>query len=120
MKGFAESLADWATPSPQGRCRRRSTGFPKFVFGWQRAWSIRHNLEGAWYGNDTVWRTCLDLQRLLHYGNADATLAPQRQRNVITITDAIIGGDGEGPLAPAPVRSGFLTGGANTARRWNG
>jgi uncharacterized protein (DUF362 family) len=52
---------------------------------------------------------------LLHYGTADATLAPQRQRNVITITDAIIGGDGEGPLAPAPVRSGFLTGGANTA-----
>jgi hypothetical protein len=74
-----------------------------------------HNLEGAWYGNDTIWRTCLDLQRLLHYGKADATLAPDRQRQVITITDAIIGGDREGPLAPAPVRSGFLTGGANTA-----
>jgi uncharacterized protein (DUF362 family) len=74
-----------------------------------------NDLEGSWYGNDTVWRTCLDLQRILHYGAADATVRDQRQRRIITITDAMIGGEGEGPLANTPVPSGFLSGGTNVA-----
>ena len=71
------------------------------------------NLEGSWYGNDTIWRTCLDLQRILRYGRADGSLAATPQRRVITLTDAIVGGEGEGPLANTPVPSGFLTGGLN-------
>jgi hypothetical protein len=57
----------------------------------------------------------LDLQRVLHYGRADGTLAGQPQRTVVTITDAIIAGQGNGPLAPLPAPLGFLTLGANTA-----
>jgi uncharacterized protein (DUF362 family) len=34
---------------------------------------------------------------------------------VITLTDAIIGGEGEGPLANTPIASGFLTGALNPA-----
>jgi uncharacterized protein (DUF362 family) len=34
---------------------------------------------------------------------------------VVTITDAIIAGEGEGPLAPTPVEAGFLTGASNPA-----
>jgi uncharacterized protein (DUF362 family) len=34
---------------------------------------------------------------------------------VISITDAIIGGEGEGPLANTPVPSGFITGALNPA-----
>jgi uncharacterized protein (DUF362 family) len=116
MKDFAESLADWANTQPTGAVQATLDRLSDIcVRVATRVEHADHNLEGAWYGNDTIWRTCLDLQRLLHYGKADATLAPDRQRQVITITDAIIGGDREGPLAPAPVRSGFLTGGANTA-----
>ncbi len=73
------------------------------------------NLEGAWYGNDTVWRMCLDLQRILHYGNGDGELSDTPRRNVITITDAIVEGDGDGPLAPSPVPLGIMTLGANVA-----
>jgi uncharacterized protein (DUF362 family) len=116
VKGFAESLADWANTRPAGSVQATLDRLSEIcVRVAARVGHVDDNLEGAWHGNDTVWRMCLDLQRLLHYGTAGATLAPQRQRNVITITDAIIGGEGEGPLAPAPVRSGFLTGGANTA-----
>jgi hypothetical protein len=73
------------------------------------------NLEGSWYGNDTIWRTCLDLQRILRYGRLDGTLDSRPQRRVVTITDAIIGGEGEGPLANTPVPSRFLTAGLNAA-----
>jgi hypothetical protein len=73
------------------------------------------NLDGAWYGNDTVWRMCLDLQRILLYGTPSGKMAGTRQRVVVTITDAIVAGEGEGPLAPEPVESGFVTGAVNAA-----
>jgi len=72
-------------------------------------------IEGSWHGNDTVWRTVLDLQRILRYGKVDGTLADEPQRIVVSITDAIIGGEGEGPLSPHPVPSGFVTGAVNPA-----
>jgi uncharacterized protein (DUF362 family) len=73
------------------------------------------NLEGSWYGNDTIWRTCLDLQRILRYGKLDGTFSEVPQRQVISITDAIVAGEGEGPLAPTPVPARFITGAANPA-----
>lgn len=73
------------------------------------------NFEGAWHGNDTIWRTCLDLQRILHYGQVDGSLSAARQRTVLSITDALIAGEGEGPLCPIPVPLGLLTMGLNTA-----
>lgn len=66
-------------------------------------------LEGSWYGNDTIWRTSLDLQRLLRYGRVDGTLADTPARAIVNVTDAIIAGEGEGPLAPTPYPLGLLT-----------
>jgi hypothetical protein len=68
-----------------------------------------HNMEGNWYGNDTVWRTCIDLNRVLVYGRRDGTLADAPQRKVLTLTDAIVCGEGEGPLAPTPYPLCMLT-----------
>jgi hypothetical protein len=77
------------------------------------------NLEGSWYGNDTVWRTCLDLQRILCYATPDGNLVPKPQRRLISITDAIIAGEREGPLAPTPISAGFVTGAMNApAAEW--
>jgi uncharacterized protein (DUF362 family) len=73
------------------------------------------NLEGAWHGNDTVWRMCIDLQRILHFGRLDGHLAATRQRRILTITDAIVAGEGNGPLAPSPVPLGLLTMSESTA-----
>jgi uncharacterized protein (DUF362 family) len=73
------------------------------------------NLEGSWYGNNTVWRMCLDLQRIVRYGQLDGAISAQPQRRVISITDAVIAGEGEGPMAPMPVPTGYLTGAVNPA-----
>jgi uncharacterized protein (DUF362 family) len=73
------------------------------------------NYEGSWRGNDTVWRMTLDLQRILRYGREDGTLADSPRRVVLTVTDAIIGGQGDGPLSPTPIELGMMTLGTNTA-----
>jgi uncharacterized protein (DUF362 family) len=73
------------------------------------------NLEGAWHGNDTLWRTVLDLQTIVHYGDRSGHLAPAPQRRLVHLTDAVVAGQGDGPLAPEPYRAGFLTLAANPA-----
>jgi uncharacterized protein (DUF362 family) len=72
-------------------------------------------IEGSWYGNDTVWRTSLDLQRLLRYGTIDGHLRDEPQRAIVSVTDAIVAGEGEGPLAPIPHPLGVITLAANPA-----
>ena len=72
-----------------------------------------NNLEGSWHGNDTIWRTCLDLNRILLYGRLDGTMADVPQRKVLSITDAIVCGEGEGPLSPTQRSLGMLTLAAN-------
>ena len=66
-------------------------------------------LEGGWHGNDTVWRMVLDLNRLLRYGQSDGALAAVPQRRVFSLTDAIVAGEGEGPLSPSPRVLGAVT-----------
>ena len=66
-------------------------------------------LEGSWHGNDTVWRMSLDLQRLLRYGRSDGRLADAPQRLIVSVTDAVVAGQGEGPLAPSPCPLGLVT-----------
>ena len=114
-KGAAEDLLDAAN--------RRPPGMTQAAIAWTAGAFERiaaklgadENLEGSWYGNDTIWRTCLDLQRIVRYGKLDGTLAIAPQRTTISITDAMIGGEGEGPLANTPVPSGFVTGALNPA-----
>lgn len=59
-------------------------------------------IEGGWYGNDTVWRMVLDLNRIILYGTKDGRLAERPQRTLYSLTDAVVVGEGLGPLAPSP------------------
>lgn len=72
-------------------------------------------IEGSWSGNDTVWRMSLDLNRILIYGRTDGILADVPQRKVIHLSDAIVAGQGNGPLAPEPFELGLLLGANNPA-----
>jgi uncharacterized protein (DUF362 family) len=72
-------------------------------------------VEGSWSGNDTVWRTGLDLNRILLYGRADATMSDTIQRRVLHIVDAVIAGQGDGPLRPDALPLGLIFAGSNAA-----
>ena len=72
--------------------------------------------NGSWFGNDTIWRMILDLNKVLFYANADGTMRPKphvQAKRYIGVVDAILAGDGEGPLSPQPVAMGYLVCGEN-------
>ncbi len=72
--------------------------------------------NGNWEGNDTCWRMALDLNRALLYGNPDGTLREAGERKpYLAIVDGIIGGEGNGPLAPDPVKSNVIIIGTDPA-----
>jgi uncharacterized protein (DUF362 family) len=68
---------------------------------------------GNWYGNDTTWRMVVDLNRILRYSDADGVMQKTAQRRVLSVVDGLVGGEGDGPLAPRPRELGFLVAGFN-------
>jgi uncharacterized protein (DUF362 family) len=73
------------------------------------------SLEGAWSGNDTVWRMTLDLNRILIYGKTDGTMSDVPQRKILHVSDGIIAGQGRGPLSPQPFSLGVISAAENPA-----
>ncbi|MCF8096166.1 MAG: DUF362 domain-containing protein [Desulfobacteraceae bacterium] len=74
--------------------------------------------SGNWWGNDTVWRMCLDLNKIALYGRIDGFLKPPAQehrRRHYALVDGIIAGEGSGPMDPDPVNTGILLFGLNPA-----
>jgi len=68
---------------------------------------------GAWIGNDTVWRTALDLNRALIYASADGTMTDAPQRRQLVLVDGVVGGEGDGPMRPLDRHCGLLVGAAS-------
>lgn len=93
----------------------RQIAWHSLTMGLSRLQRDRLGIEGSWSGNDTIWRTCLDLNRILLYGRADGTVGEQPRRRVVHIVDAVVGGEGNGPLAPEPLPLGLLLAGGNAA-----
>ncbi len=73
-----------------------------------QAWSLDKNKKetnegidfGAWRGNDTIWRTVLDINRAITYADRQGEIMNYPQRKIISIGDMIVCGENEGPLAP--------------------
>jgi uncharacterized protein (DUF362 family) len=72
-------------------------------------------IDGSWEGNRTLWRTILDLNRVLFFADREGKLRDVPQRRYLTIVDGIVGGEGEGPLGATPVPAGLLVGGFDPA-----
>lgn len=51
----------------------------------------------------------MDLNRIILFGKADGTISNQPQRTLYSLCDAVIGGEGEGPLKPEPYPLGFIS-----------
>lgn len=74
----------------------------------------RHRYElggGSWSGNDTAWRMVLDVNRALFYYDARKRAVadePSSHMAYLAIVDALVAGEGAGPLSPRPVAAGLL------------
>jgi len=86
--------------------------FAKWLFG-DNTKTIR---AGAWFGNDTLWRTILDINKLLFYGRGNSTLKSDlfiERKRYITIVDGIWAGQGNGPKAPDKIELNAIISGLN-------
>ena len=77
---------------------------------WRKAHHYNYDSfsEGSWYGNDTIWRTILDLNQILRYVDSEGVLHEKQQRKVFNVADMIISGEAEGPLLPKPKKVGII------------
>jgi uncharacterized protein (DUF362 family) len=66
--------------------------------------------SGNWHGNDTIWRTVVDLNTILQYADGDGNLQPARfaPRRLFHLAEGIVVGGGDGPLNPTDVPAGLL------------
>lgn len=63
---------------------------------------------GNWYGNDSAWRMCVDLIKLIMFADKNGELHKTKQRRLFSVIDGIVGGENKGPLEPDPNHSGVL------------
>lgn len=68
--------------------------------------------SGNWHGNDTCWRMVMDLNKCLFYfdGSGQPRIKPLRY---LAVVDGIVGGEGNGPMAPDPKPCGVIVAGTN-------
>jgi len=91
----------------------------KFIYRFLRRFAFRlwrlsfpskdQNLQASWYGNDTVWRMIMDINLIAEFGCKDGTLSKEPQRILFSLSDGIIGGQGDGPLKPEPLPLGIVS-----------
>ena len=82
---------------------KRVSVFAKICSGLdKRLVSKEKNREGSWYGNDTIWRTIIDINKIIKYADKSGKMQEKPQRKIFSIADMIIIGEKEGPLLPSP------------------
>jgi uncharacterized protein (DUF362 family) len=72
--------------------------------------------SGNWHGNDTTWRMCLDLNKIVLYGRPDGSFREPRlteRKRYLSFVDGIVAGQGNGPIDPDPAPIGALLFGTN-------
>lgn len=70
--------------------------------------------SGNWHGNDTCWRMVLDLNKCLFFFDGAGQRRPKPLR-YLAVVDGIIGGEGNGPMAPDPKPCGVILAGLHPA-----
>ena len=63
---------------------------------------------GSWYGNDTIWRTIVDLNMITKYSDKKGIICNVPQRKIVCIGDMIICGQKNGPVSPVPKPLGMI------------
>lgn len=81
----------------------------KFLLGFTK----ENYYEGSWYGNDTIGKTIVDLNKILFYSDKTGILHSSIQRKYFIVADMIIAGEKEGPIAPTSKELGVIAIGEN-------
>lgn len=84
----------------------------RYIYGilhyWVKIFKKDKYLIGSWYGNDTIWRTVLDLNTILLYADKAGKIRNTTQRKVFNFADMIVSGERNGPVSPSPKKIGII------------
>jgi len=107
IRRFSEYLLDGANKR-QGKAEYWVWRYSSKIL-WRFSFPTKtHQLSAGWYGNDTCWRMVIDINQIAIYGNKDGTMSKTPQREVYSLCDGIIAGQGNGPLNPQPLPLGVI------------
>jgi uncharacterized protein (DUF362 family) len=88
--------------------------YRKFIRPFRRVSAETRILDaGNWSGNDSAWRMTVDLAKLFFFSDKEGNIRPEPARRFFSVVDGLVGGEGEGPLAPTPIRAGCIVAGEN-------
>lgn len=91
---------------------RLATLVSRVLSGFDKRFISKESLrEGSWYGNDTIWRTIIDINKIIKYADKHGNMTTSQQRRIFTIADMIVVGEKEGPLLPSPKYAGIIAAG---------
>ncbi|MGC2194781.1 MAG: DUF362 domain-containing protein [Terriglobales bacterium] len=108
------NVRDWAETTNWVPAKFLWTSTDKAI--WATRWLVpfKDNVNQAmWHGNDTLWRTLLDINRAVFYSDKDGKLHDSVQKNYFCLVDGIVGGEKDGPISCEPVYPGVLAAGLN-------
>lgn len=99
-------------------CKQKETNLAYIYYFLYRLFNMvkkrNHYTHGAWYGNDTIWRTIIDLNKIMLYADKQGVLNEKvQQRKILTIGDMIVAGEKNGPLEPSPKQLGIILSSGN-------
>jgi len=63
---------------------------------------------GNWWGNNTIPRTVVDINRIIEYSNRKGEMCDSKQRKILSIVDGIVIGEKEGPILTTPRKLGAI------------
>ena len=63
---------------------------------------------GMWHGNDTIWRTILDVNHIVRFADKDGIMQKHKQRKILHFGDMVACGECEGPLEPSYKKVGGI------------
>jgi len=76
----------------------------KFIF-----YVLGRNVGGGWVGNNTTWRTGMDIARILKHSDKTGAMCGNEKRKLIVFIDGIVSGESNGPLMPKAKHYGYLS-----------
>jgi uncharacterized protein (DUF362 family) len=69
--------------------------------------------SGNWHGNDTCWRMVVDLNKCFFHFDGEGRRRADPIR-YLAVVDAIVAGEGNGPMSPDPKPCGLIVAGVNS------
>ncbi len=64
--------------------------------------------HGSWSGNDTIWRTILDINYIIRFADKEGSINEKKQRKLFFLADGVVAGEGDGPLQNKAKKMGII------------